>query len=163
YDSDGALFNRAQTQLGDPIYADDRFAVFNVPESTPLPSLVVYPPLGYNAFFDPDITYYLYTAQPGWYLAGIEYTSLQSNVIVSLNNEDFSLIMSTNDALSGSPSIVSMPLPLSSAGYYTIRLRLEHPCPYFAAPSQICNTPNITVTSGPLGFERQPYLPADSF
>jgi hypothetical protein len=140
------LIQRARVHLGDPIYEDNRYAIFENPISNAVPDAV------YTVTPDDaqDFTY-IYKEQPGW----IEYTATfnADNRMVHLFLNDEKLHTWT---VSGETAL-SLPLPIGRRGYNTFRIELDPPCPErFDAEVLVCRDVIISdieimpLTSGPI-------------
>jgi hypothetical protein len=140
YDAEGALFELASRQLGEPVYADDRFAVFNVPEVVETLSGIVTS----ATQFDPANGAYthLYAAQTGWY-------TLLSPIIPSPTPPERQFTFNLdNEFITSSSRIIS--IPLIETGFHTIALSADPSCvlqPDLAPPC-----PRILPTVGQYEF-----------
>ncbi len=123
---DGSLYARALANLGDPVFADADFALFNVPETSNAPQFqAVEIPLSAG-----DRALYLYAPHP----MRVDVTGIASgvgNIRLSLNRQPANLY-----TVNGETEIQAA-LPLS-AGYHTVRLSAEPACPQHLPPAGAC-------------------------
>ena len=116
-----SLTERARQQLGDPVYQDDRFAVFNVPDSDSVPDFTTL------AFNQPDTddraVSSLYTPQAGW----VDFSGRMEadDRAVELYLDDQRVHTWMVDGIQE----FSIPLRLTEAGYHSVSLALDPPCP----------------------------------
>ncbi len=112
------LLQRAGQWLGQPIYEDQRYAIYDTPV-TPNRNPVLY---SSQQDEDAQITY-IYKEQPGW---------LEYNVVLEADNRRvrFSLNDTPLAALQVSGRLpVSLALPIARRGYHTMRIAPDPPCP----------------------------------
>ena len=109
---------RARQGLGDPLYEDQRYAVYETPvlrDGAP----VVYAPL---TDAQSHVTY-IYKEQPGW----LEYSAVleaqNRRVILSLNDTPLETLV-VNGRIP-----LSFPLPMARRGYHAFRVAPDPPCP----------------------------------
>jgi hypothetical protein len=143
YDADGKLFTRAQQQLGEPIYTDDRFAVFDVPlvaEETQLQMLPM------TDSFQDRGDMYIYTPQSGWFGFFSTGTVMLSETTPTL---EFDL---DHQPIGGTGNYLLNLIPLSEAGYHTITLRVEPRCPEVAHPLAFCTPAGIYYERAPFSL-----------
>ena len=112
------LLRRARQWLGEPIFEDQRYAVFETP-FTPEQTAKLHA-TGWDG--QTHVTY-IYKQQPGWmeYSANLEATNRR--VHLSLNGVPLETLQ-----VSGRIP-VSIPLPIARSGYHTFRIALDPPCP----------------------------------
>lgn len=118
-DAEGALEARLIAALGAPIFADDRFAVFEPPDPTGLPGLVQHAPTPSET----EALLYIYAPQDG------DYTL--SGQIDGETGRTLALTLNDAEVLRwqiGAPAALDTPLTLT-AGYHTIRFAADPPCP----------------------------------
>lgn len=112
------LVQRAGQWLGEPIYQDQRFAIYDTPLSPDRN------PVLHSSQMDEQahITY-IYKEQPGW---------LEFNVVLEAVNRRVHFFLNDTplDSLRVNGRIpVSIPLPIARRGYHTLRIELDPPCP----------------------------------
>ena len=112
------LLQRARQWLGEPLYEDQRYALFDTPftpeQTTKLHS---------TRWDGQTHVTYIYKQQPGWmeYSANLE--AANRRVHLSLNGTPLETLQ-----VSGRIP-VSIPLPMARSGYHTFRIALDPPCP----------------------------------
>ena len=109
---------RARQGLGEPLFEDARFAVYETPESQErAPAL-------YSPITEPQghVTY-VYKEQPGWLEFNAVLEAVSRRVHLSLNDTPLETIQ-----VKGRIPI-SIPLPLAWRGYHTLRIAPDPPCP----------------------------------
>lgn len=120
-DSDGATETFMRVQLGDAIYEDEAIAVFQAPEITDEPAFTtVVTDLSEIA---DKADSYLYAPESGWV-----------RFVGRMNAVERSVSLYVNDVRVHSWHVENsidfdVPLYLADAGYYTISLAVEPPCP----------------------------------
>jgi hypothetical protein len=132
YDPDGRLYQQAIGRLGAPFYEDNRLALFAV-----RPSGEVSPPILLLAADQNDQrAWHLYAPEPGWVqLPGEDWTAPRP-VTAIWGGEAFGLRQTATEA---GYAMGPLLLPVSTAGFHTLTLALEPPCPITQAP-QSCPT-----------------------
>ena len=110
------LMRRARLQLGGPFYEDDRYALFENPVSdAPLADV-------YSVKLDEQVSY-IYKALPGW---------LEYRATLRAENRRVHLLLNgarLQTQIINGETEVSLLLPIARAGYHTLRLALDPPCP----------------------------------
>ncbi len=122
--ADDTLYQRALSQLGAPTYEDATISIFDVPIPAQSPTFVTTP-------FTPQTTYdaietYVYTPQVGhtWVDIALEaYPQQERQVMLSLNHVPIHHL-TVRDM-----TTVRLPLVFDNAGFHTLRLSLNPPCP----------------------------------
>ena len=112
------LLQRARQWLGEPIYEDQRYAVYETP-FTPAQTAKLH-----STRWDGQThVTYIYKQQPGWmeYSANLE--AANRRVHLSLNGTPLETLQ-VNGRIP-----VSIPLPMARSGYHTFRIALDPPCP----------------------------------
>lgn len=126
---DGTLYQRALEQLGAPLYVDERFAVFETPETDEVPEAAV------DGFRGGVVTdraeSYFYAPEDGWWSWAARLEADGRDVTARL---DETLI--GRWTIDGSTPLLT-PLPVS-AGYHTLTLALEPACPDVVPAGQRC-------------------------
>jgi hypothetical protein len=126
YDADGALSAQAATQLGPPLYADARFAVYAVPASDAAAIAVALPPAPFGNVGAFDAA----TPTDGWWWINTASNTPRRLTIQSANTQSDGVPL-----VSGDPARLLLP---ASAGAYTrwtltaapaCRLPLDALCP----------------------------------
>ena len=131
--------NRARDQLGEPIYEDDRFSVYETPFSRRTPLVL------HASRADEDAhVIYIYKAQPGWLEFNATLVAVNRRAILSLNGVQLDSVL-VNGTIP-----LSLPLPIARRGYHSFRLDLDPPCP--ASPNMaLLQCPGVSVElDGPL-------------
>lgn len=120
-----------RARLGDPFYEDERIAVFDVPAATAAPTFTV---LAHDLeAIDKRAESYVFVPRPGWVMlnGGLQTNGRQVELWldgVYLRDWD------------GADSI---PLPMTEAGYHTVTLALNPPCPEHVASALACRRVTI--------------------
>ena len=109
---------RARQGLGFPIFEDQRFAVYDTPESRER-APAVYSPIAES---HSHITY-VYKEQPGWLEFNAILEAVNRRVHLTLNDTP----LETLQINSRIP--LSIPLPIARRGYHTLRIAPDPPCP----------------------------------
>ncbi|MFO7320378.1 MAG: hypothetical protein DIU68_001480 [Chloroflexota bacterium] len=120
YDDNGHLMARAREQLGDPIYRDDRLAVFEPPDPAN-PAQFTALPMQDEAVTD-QTDAYVYAPATGWALFEATLEAQQRTATLQLDG-----IQIGTWTIDGEQNL-RVPLPLE-AGYHTISLQVDPPCP----------------------------------
>lgn len=141
--ADAATQARLRDVLGQPGFEDERLALYEVPDRIESAQSVYRFPQ--ESRFDTAAETYLYAAHPGWY--DFDGTLSASNRGVSLWLDG--LRIHQWQVQGDTPFFV--PFYLEQAGYYTLRLTLEPPC-----PAQF----DSTLSCKSLRFEPSPILTA---
>ena len=137
---DGALYQRALAQLGAPLYEDERLAVFETPATDQRPEAAV------AGFRGGAVTNraesYFYAPEDGWWSWGARLEADGREVTARLDGQ-----LIGRWTIDGSTPVMA-PLPVT-AGYHTLTLALEPPCPDDVPAGQQCR--GLTVSD--LAFE----------
>ncbi len=136
------LLTRANGRLGQPIYQDDRLAIFNVPQTEPSPSFYTRL-VSRNEVADQHVVDF-YLSETGWLqFRGVFYTDPNTNrrVQLLLNNEvvhewDFA-----------GERFLTASIPVAEAGYHRLTLQLDPPCPRNNNPVLLCQTVDVQTWS----------------
>ena len=109
---------RARQSLGEPLFEDTRFAVYETPESHErAPAL--YAPIAES---QGHVTY-IYKEQPGWLEYSAVLEAVNRRVHLSLNDTPLETLQ-VNGRIP-----LSIPLPIARRGYHTLRIAADPPCP----------------------------------
>ncbi len=109
---------RARQELGEPLYEDQRFAVYETPDrSARAPA--VYAPL---TEAQSHVTF-IYKEQPGWLEFDAALEAVNRRVHLSLNDTPLETL-DVNGRI-----LLSIPLPMARRGYHTLRISPDPPCP----------------------------------
>ncbi|MBZ0290849.1 MAG: hypothetical protein K8I30_24695, partial [Anaerolineae bacterium] len=138
-DAEGKTEAFARAQLGDPFYEDDNYAAFNVPESTAAPEFTAV--LSGATLVTDHADSYIYTPAPGWVLLSQTLDAAGRDVNLSLNGRPIDRWHLSGRALTQTP------LFLPEAGYYTVTLALDPPCPTIISPALVCNSVKLSDAS----------------
>ena len=109
---------RARQGLGAPLFEDQRFAVYDTPESRER-APAVYSPI---AEARSHITY-VYKEQPGWLEYNAVLEAVNRRVHLTLNDTPLETLQ-VNGRIP-----LSIPLPIARRGYHTLRIAADPPCP----------------------------------
>ena len=109
---------RARQELGEPLYEDQRFAVYETPTIRDRTS-AVYSPL---AETQSHVTY-IYKEQPGWLEFNVVLEAVNRRVHLSLNDTPLETLQ-VNGRIP-----LSIPLPIARRGYHTLRIAPDPLCP----------------------------------
>ena len=114
------LYPRALERLGDPVYEDDRYAVFQTRSSrnraAQEPVFSVVSDAGKH-------NVYAYKERPGWLAFRASLAAVNRRVNFSLNGVPLQTVNVVGQ------TVVSFPLPIARRGYNTLRIELDPPCP----------------------------------
>lgn len=112
------LLQRARQWLGEPIFEDQRYAVFDTP-FTPEQTAKLH-----STRWDGQThVTYIYKQQPGWMEFSANLEAANRRVQLSLNGTPLETLQ-----VSGRIP-VSIPLPMARSGYHSFRIALDPPCP----------------------------------
>lgn len=109
---------RARQELGEPLYEDQRFAVYETPDRRDR-APAVYAPV---AEAQSHVTF-IYKEQPGWLQFDAVLEAVNRNAHLSLNNRPLETLQ-VNGRIP-----LSIPLPIARRGYHTLRIAPDPPCP----------------------------------
>ncbi|MYE27666.1 MAG: hypothetical protein F4X87_10735 [Chloroflexi bacterium] len=109
---------RARQSLGEPLFEDQRYAVYDTPESQER-APAVYSPIAESRS---HITY-VYKEQPGWLEYSAVLEGVNRRVHLSLNDTPLETLQ-VNGRIP-----LSVPLPIARRGYHTLRIAADPPCP----------------------------------
>ncbi|MDE2775316.1 MAG: 6-pyruvoyl-tetrahydropterin synthase-related protein [Chloroflexota bacterium] len=109
---------RARQELGEPLYEDQRFAVYETPDRRDR-APAVYSPV---AEAQSHVTF-IYKEQPGWLQFDAVLEAVNRNARLSLNNRP----LETLQVKGRIP--LSIPLPIDRRGYHTLTIAPDPPCP----------------------------------
>ena len=113
-----ALLPRARQWLGEPFYEDQRYALFETPFSPDRTAKL------HSTRWDGQThVTYIYKEQPGWMEFRAILEAVNRRVHLSLNGVPLQTLQ-VNGRIP-----VSIPLPIASEGYHTLRIALDPPCP----------------------------------
>ena len=112
------LLWRAREGLGKPLFEDQRYAVYETPDSRDRPA-AVYSPLSEA---QAHLTY-IYKERPGWLEFTAELEAVNRRVHLFLNDTPLETLR-----INGRIPL-SIPLPIARRGYHTLRIALDPPCP----------------------------------
>ncbi len=129
------LLQRARLWLGEPIFEDQRYAVFDTP-FTPEQTTKLH-----STHWDGQthITY-IYKQQPGWMEFSANLEAADRRVHLSLNGTPLETLQ-VNGRIP-----VSIPLPMARSGYHTFRIALDPPCPD-RIDTELLNCQSVSVDS----------------
>ncbi|MFQ3567677.1 MAG: hypothetical protein SNJ59_11830 [Aggregatilineales bacterium] len=131
-DSEGRTEARLRAQLGEPWYEDARFAVFEVPAyAGAAPGFITVSMVSEQ--IDERGELYLYAPVPGVVsLIGTVSAPTPRQAIVTVNGETVS------EWTAADPFALNISITLPSAGYHTIGLHVDPPCPHPPDPALAC-------------------------
>ena len=109
---------RAQQGLGEPLFEDQRYVVYETPIRRDRAS-AVYSPI---AETQSHVTY-IYKEQPGWLEFNVVLEAVNRRVHLSLNDSPLETLQ-VNGRIP-----LSIPLPIARRGYHTMRIAPDPPCP----------------------------------
>lgn len=143
----GPLERFTRQRLGAPIYEDDRYAIFETPETEAEPDFVA---LASDGSASRSLDSHLYLPEPGW----VDFTaSLRAdNRDVALHLDGTLLHRWTLDGAMP----VRLLLPATARGYHTVTLALVPPCPLYDGDTLACrqldaaNVSFVPLTNGAL-------------
>lgn len=142
YDAGGVIEARARQQLGEPVYTDAAYALFETPETdaerTPVPPQFRTTTLPSTA--------YSFSVDDGWWQIDGQLRAIdgERTAVLLLDGRVIGRWDVTN-AID-----ISLPVPASEGSYQTLTLALEPPCPTIQDESLACRT--ITIESMNISF-----------
>jgi hypothetical protein len=140
-DAEGELEAFMRAKLGEPFYVDESYVVFAASETTTAPVLTTL--LSDTDTITNQAESYLYTPSPGWLLFTQTLHADGRDVFLALNSKRIHTWHMDGEVKA------SVPLFLPEAGYYTLTLTLDPPCPTIANPALICRL--VTVSQLAMG------------
>jgi hypothetical protein len=131
-DAEGRTEARLRARLGEPWYKDARFAVFEVPTYTgDAPGFIAVSMVSEQ--IDDQGELYLYAPVPGMVtLRGTVSAPTPRRAIVTVNSEP------VREWTAAGPFSLNIPITLPTAGYHTIGLHVDPPCPQPPDPALAC-------------------------
>ena len=134
-----------QAQLGEPLYEDERIAIYNVPQTENIvDDLLTLPMYGTT---DSYAELNFFAPQTGWIdLTG---TLQADNRIVDLLLNNHALHRWTVDG----ETLVNVPIYVSQRGYYALRLALNLPCPSRYNTTLECRTLSYDLQAEFIGVD----------
>lgn len=142
--ADSALIERADAQLGVQLYADNRFIVYAVPES----SAASAPGLIAPEFPDTPITTaadaYFFSPHTGFVTVDLTLTSSTDQPRSADVLLDGTLIHRV--AVGADPVALTLPLAVTQGSYHTLSIRLDPPCPINLNPTLACRSIQAAIT-----------------
>jgi hypothetical protein len=142
-DAEGKTEAFTRGKLGDPIYEDDDYAVFKAPQSDSTPVFTAV--LSSDSVVTDHTDSYLYTPAPGWVMLEQTLEADGDGRVATLTLNGKQVYRWT---VRGSTP-TQAPLFLPEAGYYTLTLALDPPCPIITSPDLTCRS--VTVSDVKLG------------
>jgi hypothetical protein len=131
---DGTVYARAVGQLGEPVFEDERFAVFEVPATEAQPAPMTG---GFRGGVVEDrAETHFYAPDNGWWTWAAQLEADDREVSLWLDGQILQRVQA------GEPETIFAPFPIT-AGYHTLTLAVEPPCPDHAPEGQICRS--VTV------------------
>ena len=112
------LLGRAQQWLGEPIYEDQRYAIYETPFAPERPQT-----LGRTRHEEGETLSYLYKDEPGWLEMSATLEAENRQVDIALNGRQLDTVQ-VNGWI---PYTIA--LPLARSGYYSLRFAVNPPCP----------------------------------
>ena len=113
------LLTTARRMLGAPVYADERYAMYEVGARRQLPSAPIWMTSSDKGSHD----IYVYKAQAGWLELSAQLDAVDRRVSLSLNG----VPLQSREVIG--PTALSLPLPIARRGYSTLSIALDPPCP----------------------------------
>ncbi len=131
-DAAGSRAARARARLGDPLYEDERVALFVTPPADAAPAAVVLgAPLG---SVSDQAQMYLYTQQPGWLLLEADLDAVGRAAELRLDQ-----VPIWRGELSGELTL-RLPISVAAPGYHTLTLAVIPPCPAHIPAGLACRS-----------------------
>lgn len=129
---DETLNNTVYTKLGTPFYENNRIAAFHVPEPDAVPQVTVREQQTCSTY---PCNQSIYTPEPAWMLFTADLQTIGSRTLdVQVDGETIHTLTVNESAELSVPVLID-------AGYHTLSLALNPPCPDHPAPSRlICHT-----------------------
>ena len=120
---------------GDLLYDDASIAVYEVPAQSDSPQSTSLP--SDDSSIEGHVDSYLYAPEPGW-------TTLTGQL--QAGGRDIALLLDGQqihrwDAMDA--IALNLPLPISTAGYHTVTLAVEPPCPQHFSPTLRCRSVQV--------------------
>ena len=137
---DGMLEARARVTLGDPIFSDERLALFVVPPAAERPQAQQ---LAASAGpLERQRDSFVYSPEPGWALleAALR-TDEPLRVAVLHDGEDVHRLIVDGEAA------LRVPIPLEGGEFHAVALALEPPCPPQVPPGLRCRSVDLRALS----------------
>ncbi|RMF78244.1 MAG: hypothetical protein D6737_15410 [Chloroflexi bacterium] len=133
-DEDGLLDAFAREQLGDPIFENDALAMWEAPPGDSAPQFTTWTP---DDAIRTSVDAYLYAPRSGWATLSGQLEADDREVTLLLDDEALHTW-----AIDGTTNI-RVALPLADAGYHTVTLAVNPPCPRIVNETLRCNSVQI--------------------
>ncbi len=133
-DADGLTEAQARDQLGEPIYEDDRFAVFAVPPTTTLPAFTALPAT--DVILSDEAHTYIYTPDATEATLTGMLDGANRLVTILLDEQPVDTFRASGE------TTLNLPLALSP-GYHRITLAVDPPCPPAPPDTLACRSVDI--------------------
>jgi hypothetical protein len=138
--------------FGSPLYEDVRIAVFEVPDVDTAP--IFQAALPADHMLEDQLDLYFFAPEPGWVLLRADLNDTDKLVTLNLDGQ-FSHVWPSDVA-------VDLRVPVTTAGYHTLTLHADPPCPAHAVPTLRC--PAVAMAELVVGpFTPQPLPDAVQF
>jgi hypothetical protein len=127
---DGTLRQRAEQQLGEPFYENERIALFETPETDAAPAFITLPTSLNTVETRADS--YLYSSEAGW-------VTLTANVVA--DGRDLVLLRDNipiHRWMVDGEQTITVPVLLGENAFHTLSLAVEPPCPTYIGEGQEC-------------------------
>jgi hypothetical protein len=134
-DEAGALDSFLRERLGTPLYEDERIAAFQSPDSAAAPTFITYSNLSPVLERSADIYFYA-PSNGSATLTGMLVSRTPLEVTISLNNQPISTVTVDGE------TALNVPFPYQ-AGYNTVTLALNPPCPANTGEAITCAGVNV--------------------
>ncbi len=134
-ESGGELDRRTRSRFGQPFYEDERIAVFEVPPPLDAPEFVAVP--APQSEIGDQIDSYLYAPESGWVTLSGGFAADGRDLTLYLDGE------LAHRWTIDSTQRIDLTLPVS-AGYHTITLAVEPPCPLHFDATLECRAVQVT-------------------
>lgn len=128
---DAALVEATRLKLGNLFYEDENLALFELPPVSQPPEII-------DTFSDSVVLgnqadFYVYVRESGWMNFDVRQTILNRTLSVLVDNRVVFRWLEGTNAL-------PLGVPLATAGYHTLSLRLDPPCPEHFSETLACDS-----------------------
>ena len=138
WDESGETSAFTRQMLGAPFYEDDTLAAFRVPAvDETAPADFIAAPMATPARIEQAVTQYFYAPQAGWLTLDAEFIGAGRDVTLWLDQQPLSQVLVDDETL------ITLPIPVMQAGYHTLTVSLDPPCPVALDTTLACRTVDI--------------------
>ncbi len=128
---DLALVEATRLKLGEPFYEDENLALFESPPVSQPPEIVDI--FSDSVLLNNQADFYIYVRESGWVNLDVRHTILNRTLSLLVDNR---VVFRWLEGTSALP----LRVPLATATYHTLSLRLDPPCPEHFSETLACDS-----------------------